>query len=148
MNLRIHEPHDVYGANEAARFFTENVTTDYISYGDLVCGRALDLDTWRPDLHETLVEEFTSGRVQVWLGTNKETLVALAVVNITEPVAVLEDIVLSGLGDEFLKHLIGCLRHHGHTGVRARSSMKASEAHRFLAAMGFAPTHVHYFMAL
>ena len=148
MNLRIAEPHDVHGANEAARFFTEHVTTDYISYRDLESGRALDLETWRPDLHETLVQEFTSGQVQVWLGLNDETLVALAVVNITEPVAVLQDIVLRERGDEFLTHVLACLRHHGHTGARARSSMKASGAHHFLETMGFVPTHVHFVRAL
>jgi hypothetical protein len=149
MNLRIAEPADVYRAHELARFFIEHVTPDYISYGEMISGRALDLHTWVPNLTEVLVEEFTSGRVQVWTGHEDDgTLVALGVVNVTEPVAVLENLVMAGEVSEYLRHLMACLRHQGHTGVRVESSTRNSGTHTFLEQMGFVPTHVHFLAVL
>lgn len=43
-------------------FFIANVDPDYISHGEIVDGRALDIDRWSPDLADVLASEFAACR--------------------------------------------------------------------------------------
>ena len=100
-------------------FFVENLSTEYISYGEIQCGRALDAHTWSPGLREAVAEEFrsamsrrgrTRGGRRIAAAAVDRALVGLAVVGFhldaSNPSVVLEDLVIDrgrrgqGLGAE------------------------------------------------
>lgn len=149
-------------AADLARFFVDNVcgTTDYISHGEIACGRAVGPNEWSPDVLEVVRDEIQSAAhvpadmKRVWYGEEDGELVGLAIVDLSNlPLASFDDLVVAsggrseGRGVTFVRAVLSDLGTlPGVTGVTCESGLANPRAHAFIRRVGFEPvSHVFYF---
>jgi len=147
-----------------AKLFTENITPEYVSHGELQGPRALAPGRWAPDHAEVLAREAVA-RIAQPLDAPEggaTTLVAglaidgrdLGVFFVTlsreapVPFCILEDIVIAqdvrgrGLGEAYLGWIANECRARGIKRLFLESGHDNEAAHRFFAREGFAPVSI------
>lgn len=149
-------------ARDLAQFFVDNVcgSTDYISHGEIACGRAVGPGEWSPDVLEVVRDEIQSAvhvpadMKRVWYGEEDGALVGLAIIDLSDiPLASFDDLVVAsggrseGRGVVFVRAVLSDLGTlPGVTGVTCESGLANPRAHAFIQRVGFAPvSHVFYF---
>ncbi len=148
--------------DEMVSFFIDNVSAEYISHGEMQCGRAVAPDTWSPELREVLTEEFTSAvkrRIRIREGRRiilardaKQKLAGLAVAAIQKsalnPYMVLEDLVIDknrrclGFGKQMLRWFEQQAASMGIRRIFLESGISNKEAHHFFTKNSFEITSV------
>lgn len=139
-------------------FFVSHVDASYISYGDIVCGRARGSEQWVPDLSEVILEELkdiasgASDKKRILTVHSEGDIVALGIVNLSleshTPHAVIEDIIVhrehrgGGLGAQILEYLSNHLRELGVQTLFLESGIRNSRAHDFFGRCGFQPVSI------
>jgi len=133
-------------------FFASNVTTDYISHGEVFCGRARSLTEWVPDLSEVVAQEVWSSlntereHKQVWVATENEILVGMAIISLqSEEVATFDDMVVmhgersKGRGADFFKAVLNGLKSEmpQFKHFMCESGTHNEGAHRLIERLGF-----------
>jgi len=141
-------------AQALGEFFAANATTDYISHGEVFCGRAKTLTEWVPNLAEVVAEEVTDTLTvdrdtkQTWVALDGERLVGFAIFSVqSESVLVMEDMVVvqgersKGYGEQFNRALLASMRTDFPKVevIMAESGLHNEGAHRFIERMGFVP---------
>ncbi len=148
---------DIQAVGDLVAFFVRNVTSTYISCGEIQCGRAIDTNTWSLSLRAVLLDEFTKAsrnEGMAWEGRRILTgvlvgrLVGLAVLDFhlsaLNPYVVLEDMVVEedlrglGLGRQMLdwieRHVVAL----GAGDLFLESGIANLRAHTFFESNGFA----------
>jgi ribosomal protein S18 acetylase RimI-like enzyme len=139
-----------------ADFFVRNVDPQYISHSEMQYGRAIDEQTWNPELRARLVEEFAAScnggvspdqvdGVVVGRRTNEVVLVAVVYVHFETPVpfAVLEDIVVKrecrrhGIATAYLRWIEFHVRALHIQRLFLESGLDNDSAHQFFEHAGF-----------
>lgn len=141
-------------ANALGEFFAANASTDYISHGEVFCGRALTLTEWVPNLAEVVAQEITDALTvdmdtkQVWVAFDGDRLVSFAIFSVqSERVVIMEDMVVvqgsrsKGYGEQFNHLLLASMRTElpALECIMAESGLHNEGAHRFIERMGFVP---------
>lgn len=143
---------DKFHTDSLVELFVENVTPEYISYGEVLCGRAKAADEWSPDLKKVLTEEIinilsskTDSRIACSFLDNN--IVGFAIVNINKnastPYAFLEDIIVDsnyrnkGIGKELSNFIEEELTIEGIKQVYLESGINNNSAHRFFENRGY-----------
>lgn len=141
-----------------ARIFVENTDTSYISHGEVIDGRALDLNHWIPNLMEFMVTEFSTAlgspgpdrHFRLAYLTFNGSPVGLAFLTI-EPangIAILQDVVIDRsmrgkkLGKGFLLWLEQELKQIGISKIFLESGIHNEDAHQFFHKQGFETSSV------
>lgn len=152
-------------AGSLARLFSANLTTSYISHGELQGSRALALGKWAPDIESILrheigermrepLSEFPRG--QNWLGVvqafERDELVGLAFVTIVAdarvPYGVLEDVVIdgarrgAGLGEQFIRWILDRFEAAGIERTFLESGFSNNQAHHLFERLGYKTTSI------
>lgn len=150
---------DPVDTDQLAAFFVRNVGTDYISFGEMQCGRAVSAGSWHPGLHDVLRAEFDAILREAAVPGDPsrrlagmfrhDRMVGLAVVrlekNALTPFAVLEDMVIdreqrqAGLGARLLSFIESHARTEDCRQIFIESGLENKGAHRFFARSGYAP---------
>lgn len=149
---------DPVDTGQLAAFFVQNVGPDYISFGEMQCGRAVSAGAWHPGLHDVLRSEFDAILREAGAGDpprrlaaifRHDRMVGLAVLrlekNAMTPFAVLEDMVIdreqrqAGLGARFLAFIESHARTEGCRQIFIESGLENKGAHRFFGRSGYAP---------
>ena len=142
-----------------AAFFTENIALAYISHSELMSGRAIDPDTWNPDIGAVFRAEMaealdpaSGSTVRIAVGYRAGVLASLAYVNfikdVPRPYIVLEDIVVSkairggGIGQAMVDWIFAAARSEGVTRAFLESGQQNCVAHRFFERNGFHQTSI------
>lgn len=130
-----------------ADFFTENVSTCYISHTELWSGRAKDFAHWAPGLtrviRKELHETFRDRTKRIAVIERDGELAGMAVVVDLGRYALLEDIVIRrtnrgrGVGRALVRWIFAELRAAGKASVFLESGGRNTAAHRFFRHQGF-----------
>lgn len=155
---------DAAEAVAVARFFCANLTRDYISHAELMGPRAIDPQTWSPDIGAVIEAEFAA-RLKAPLDATpgEQTLLGARLLidgvlagafmitfSRISPVAhcVLEDIVIDanlrgeGLGSHYMAWVEGECRKRSIGRLFLESGLHNDQAHHFFERQGFATTSV------
>jgi len=158
MDIHISDRHS--DSRRLARFFSENVTPQYISHSELQGRRALAVGMWSPDLEEVLTSEIQTRlgermsdfpAVSAWQGVIEArqdgTVVAVAFVTLSRsasvPFGILEDIVVdssrrgSGIGEAVIRWIIDTFRRAGIRRIFLESGLSNTGAHHLFERLGF-----------
>ena len=125
-------------------FFVENTTTDYISHGELIDGRADAPDRWSPRLRGILAAEFAQPDKRLAVMERLGTTVAIALVEFDGAEAYLHDLVVAaaergrGAGGILLEWVERAARDAGCKRLFLESGIANDGAHRFFERAGFA----------
>ncbi len=142
---------DVSRADDAVRFFIENVDASYISHGELQGGRAIDADAWSTSLPEKLKQEILAamtGAPSCSIGRSRRIALleidgvigALAMVAFHQEAfayAILDDLVVSrshrglGVGQSLLRWIENECRTRGIKRLFLESGAGNHRAHHF-----------------
>jgi ribosomal protein S18 acetylase RimI-like enzyme len=139
-----------------ADFFVRNVDPQYISHSEMQFGRAIDEQTWNPELRAKLFDEFAESchgglspnqvdGVVVGRLTNEVVLIAVVHVHFETPVpfAVLEDIVVKrecrgqGIATAYLRWIETQARELNIRRLFLESGLDNDSAHHFFEHAGF-----------
>lgn len=139
-----------------ADFFVRNVDPQYISHSEMQYGRAIDKQTWNPELRARLVDEFAAScnggvspdqidGVVVGRLTNEVVLIAVVHVHFETPIpfAVLEDIVVKrecrgqGIATAYLRWIETQARELNIRRLFLESGLDNDSAHHFFEHAGF-----------
>ncbi|ACB73442.1 GNAT family N-acetyltransferase [Opitutus terrae] len=130
-----------------AEFFTENVSTCYISHTELWSGRARDFGHWAPGLRKVIAKElretFRDRHKRIAVIERNGELAGMAVVVDLGRYALLEDIVIRrttrgrGVGRTLVRWIFAKLRAAGKASVFLESGGRNTAAHRFFRHQGF-----------
>jgi GNAT superfamily N-acetyltransferase len=144
-------------AEELGRFFASNVTPDYISHAELQGPRALDPQTWVPDLIQTLANEVrqrvegtkddATGGTPIVVARAQARVVGLALVSFfpraNVPYAIVEDLVVAqaergrGIGKALLQWILERATRAGCERAFLESGVQNEQAHHFFEQQGF-----------
>lgn len=125
----------------AVEFFIKNKTQGYISHGEVLSGRAESFTKWSKNLPSVLNSELSESTG--FLVYNDSKLVALTVMKIVKPCAVIEDIIVSkayrgrGIGKDILTSLHEIFRKRGVRFVLLESGVRNTKAHKFFKGFGY-----------
>jgi len=149
-------------ATDLARFFVDSAcgTTDYISHGEIACGRAVSGTEWSPDVLEVVRDEIrgavtdVSQMKRVWYAEDDDGIAALAIVDLSDaPLASFDDMVVrsggrsGGVGAAFYRAIIADLRTiPGFVGVMCESGLNNHGAHAFIERCGFRPVSKVFYL--
>ena len=137
---------DLSYINNLVDLFIENVNIEYISYGEVLCGRAISHKEWNTNLKEILETEIKNILSQktnskIACSFHQSKIIAFAIVNIeknsTIPYAFLEDIVVDnncrkyGIGTELINFIEKELQQQGIHHVYLESGINNTPAHNF-----------------
>jgi ribosomal protein S18 acetylase RimI-like enzyme len=124
-------------------FFTEHVDVEYISHGEILCGRAVNSERWADNLTDIVTQEL------VELVDHPEVGSALVIECDTKAVglaiykktgrnsATLEDVIIHkefrnhGIGSWFMQEFEALLRNEGITSMLLESGVNNVQAHKF-----------------
>lgn len=130
-----------------AEFFTDNVSTCYISHTELWSGRARDFAHWSPKLLKVITDElrvtFRDRTKRIAIIERDGELAGMAVVVDLGRYALLEDIVIRrsargcGVGRSLVRWIFKELREAGKASVFLESGGRNTAAHRFFRHQGF-----------
>lgn len=130
-----------------ADFFTENVSTCYISHTELWSGRARDFGHWAPGLRKVIQKElretFRDRHKRIAVVERDGELAGMAVIVDLGRYSLLEDIVIRrdrrgcGVGRTLVRWLFAELRKVGKSSVFLESGGRNTAAHRFFRHQGF-----------
>lgn len=137
---------DTSCTNNLVDLFIENVNLEYISYGEVLCGRAISHKEWNTNLKQILETEIknilsqkTNSKIACSLYESK--IIAFAIVNIEKnsitPYAFLEDIVVDnncrkyGIGTELTNFIEKELQQEGIHHIYLESGINNTSAHNF-----------------
>ena len=159
-NIMISWTFDLARTIEIVDFFIKNTSKEYISHGEIQCGRAIDSENWSPNLKEVLTSEFNYciGRSQVLEKENvaiaeidNELVGVMLVEHFSEggsPYVVLHDIVVSsahrgnGIGRIMLHWLEEEMKKKNIRQIFAESGLHNERAHNFFERHGFHTTSI------
>jgi len=139
-----------------AEFFVSNVSTEYISHGEIIDGRALSESEWSPDLKRIMLREFSAcvehyrdRTLRLAIMNRNDELLALSIVGLVgdfpEVHAWIHDLVVkrdlrgSGIGAKLLSWVEEQLRSEGVPLVFIESGVSNTNAHSFFERFGYIP---------
>ncbi len=135
-----------------AEFFVANVTTDYISHGEVLSGRAKSMTEWVDGLAAVVAEELLSGGVRVCVAVEEGNVEGMMIVRIEGSVAHMEDIIVrkgarsNGTGEVLFEALRTLARNEGVRTLMCESGTRNPRAHAFIQRLGFAPVSTVFAM--
>lgn len=149
-------------AEDLATFFVRHVDTEYISHGELQCGRASAPTSWVPNLAAVVRAEFVAvarlGAGRLAYARAGDTVVAVAVTSVeqrhTVPFAVIEDLVVArdirntGVGRKFLEWIEMWAIRQGCRQLFLESGVRNAGAHRFFERRGYVRVSLSLFKEL
>jgi ribosomal protein S18 acetylase RimI-like enzyme len=142
-------------------FFLENVDRSYISHGEIQEGRAVDVQTWSPELPQLLRGEFEAclefrsmedGACKAAVATRNGEISAVLILKLHRlrdvRFAVLSDLVVKkdcrglGIGARVFSWLQGEVNKEGIRWIFLESGLQNQNAHRFFQSQGFEPCSI------
>ena len=135
-------------AGKLANFFVKNVSTSYISHGELMTGRATALNSWNKNLYQIVFKELQTKipkrqtkltNHQIAIAIEKDKIIALAIVHffLKNHYGFIEDLIVDpsrrgrGIGSVFLAWIEEEARASGIGRIFLESGIKNRPAHHF-----------------
>jgi GNAT superfamily N-acetyltransferase len=162
LDLEISWCTDPMDAETLGQFFASNVTPDYISHSELQGPRALDPQTWAPNLVQTLSDEIRlrvnqaaadgMDQAPILVARAQSIIVGIALVSFfphaNVPYVIIEDLVVAqaergrGTGQAMLQWIFARAIDAGCGRAFLESGLQNKHAHHFFEQQGFRPCSV------
>lgn len=155
MDFTIKIANDLTTVKKIVDFFIKNKTTEFISQGEIISGRAHNATTWNENLDQVLLDNWKKDNVlKVVIQNSEEEILGFAILEIIESSLskhlIVDDIIIGeelrghSLGEKTIDFIIDFAKKQQIKSLLCESGINNTKAHKFIKRLGFQETSINF----